>query len=35
MQGLNLTKYLEEISALVASCVSEREIRFYSEVNNI
>lgn len=32
MQTLNLSKYLEEISALIANCVSEREIRFYSEV---
>lgn len=32
MQTLNLTKYLEEISALIANCVTEREIRFYSEV---
>lgn len=32
MDTLNLSKYLEEISALIAGCVSEREIRFYSEV---
>jgi hypothetical protein len=32
MEGLNLSKYLEEISSLMAVCVNEREIRFYTDV---
>ncbi len=32
MEGLNLSKYLEEISALIALCVNEKEIRFYTDV---
>lgn len=32
MEALNLSKYLEEISALMAACVTERDIRFFSEV---
>lgn len=32
MEGLNLSKYLEEISALIALCVNEKEIRFYANV---
>ncbi len=32
MEGLNLSKYLEEISSLMAVCVNEKEIRFYTDV---
>jgi 6-phosphogluconolactonase (cycloisomerase 2 family) len=32
METLNLTKYLEEISALMPVCVTERDLRFFTEV---
>ena len=32
MDGLNLSKYLEEISAIMATSVNERDLHFFTEV---